>query len=129
MEGPREFLADLDRRWLRRPGYLTVGFGALLALMISAAQHPAGVAALVLRLCVVVATAVAMVLGVAVVHTDCLARDRQKRVASVLLVVTIGLTVALLIGSDAGGLAPADPVALGVLAMATGFYIEYLWPW
>lgn len=127
MNGPQEFLADLDRRWLGRPGYLIVELSALLALMSASTQEPGGVWALVLRLCVEAVTAIAMVLGIAVVHTDCIPRGRQKRFASVLLVAGLGLTVGLLIASEARGPAPSDPAALAVLAMATGFYIEYLW--
>jgi uncharacterized membrane-anchored protein len=127
VDGPQEFLADLDRRWLGRPGYLIVELGALLAMMTSATQECAGVWTLVLRLCVEVVTASAMVLGVAFVHTDWLPRARQTRVASILLVASLGLTVGLLIASGACGFAPADPAALAVLAMATGFYIECLW--
>jgi hypothetical protein len=80
----------------------------------------------VLRLCVVVTTVAAMILGVAMVYSDQVPRARQKRLALIFLMASIGLNVVLLVASGANGMAVADPSTVGVLAMAAGLYLEYL---
>lgn len=111
-EMPPLNVSDLDRLWLSRPGSLALALGALVGLL----RPPADGSTM--RLLVLVASASALVLAIALVHAG---RPVNRGWATLpLLTVGAALTVSMIetIGREV-------PAVLGLLAITVGAYIEH----
>jgi hypothetical protein len=113
------WLRDLDQRWFRHPGYTTVVFGAILAMLDQSVETTSA-----LLFAVRGASSTAIGVAVAVVHDPSLTSRGRAIASTTLFSGTAALTAVLLAESAMGILEHPGFVTIGMLTITTGAYLE-----